>query len=94
MRTTERPQSKPVSGLMQWIVESSHMILVPVELRAYTLDDLRSQVQAIADSKTLNPVGEIFYRYELDYDERARIVHCYFQGRDGRRKRFMRLRRL
>ena len=81
----------------RWNIEMSHMVSVPRYIDATTLVDLRSRVQHIADAKKERSdrpaIGEIFFRYELDDQDRAKVVHCYFEDRHQKRRRFMRLRR-
>jgi hypothetical protein len=70
-----------------WIIEQSHMIDVPKSIRASTVNELKSVVRRIADTKSHRPVGE------LHFDMKPDVVHVGFIGEDGRRRRFMRLRR-
>lgn len=64
---------------------------VPSAYASKSMDHLRRQLQQLANERR---VGQLHYRYELDgNDDQAEVVHAYFDGRNGRRRRFMRLRR-
>lgn len=64
---------------------------IPAYYRAQSMSGLRAQLQSLADERR---VGELHFRYELDeLDDEALVVHAYFTGHNGRRRRFMRLRR-
>ncbi len=64
---------------------------LPTGYRARSMSHLRRQLQALATERR---VGELKYRYELDdKNEEAVVVHAYFDGRNGGRRRFLRLRR-
>lgn len=77
----------------EWIVMSSHLIAVPPTIWAMTIPELRSQVQRCADERIDEKVGPIEYRYELDERDEFSVVHCYFRGKNGKIRRFMKLRR-
>lgn len=83
--------------MSNWIVETSHMVNVPQIIVAPLFQDLRSQVQAIADRKKTNksrpPIGEVSFRYEFDEEGEVKVVHASFISQRGVRTRFMRLRR-
>lgn len=65
---------------------------VPASYASKSMDHLRRQLQALATERR---VGLLHYRYELDqHDDQAEVVHAYFDGNNGRRRRFMRLRRI
>lgn len=70
-----------------WVVETSHMIDVPAEILASDIGSLMRTVQAIADEKPTKPVGKLSFKHDDD------LVHATFVGLDGRKRRFMRLRR-
>lgn len=82
---------------MIWNVETSHMVNVPKTFEVDTYDELRRRVQQIANRKSLHsdrPVcGELSFRYELDSNDEAVVVHAYFTDRHKKRRRFMRLRK-
>ena len=64
---------------------------VPAAYRASSMNALRLTLQKLANERR---VGKLHYRYELDdRNEESTVVHVYFDGRNGRRRRFMRLRR-
>lgn len=64
---------------------------VPAYYVSNSMDHLRRQLQQLANERR---VGELHYRYELDkHDDQAEVVHAYFDGKNGRRRRFLRLRR-
>jgi hypothetical protein len=64
---------------------------LPEFYRTRSVDHLRRQLQRLASDRR---VGRLHFRYELDErNNEAVVVHAYFDGRNGRRRRFMRLRR-
>lgn len=79
----------------QFFVETSHMLNHPRYFRADSINELFDKVQAHADTKHHNPVGELCY--EIDIDPASKlyspelVVRFYFTGRDGKTRRFMRL---
>ena len=75
------------AGLAQWKVEQSHMIDVPRFLRARDVDDLKRVVRLLADKKEHRPVGELMFQ------EEGEVIRVGFVGDDGKKRRFLRLRR-
>lgn len=64
---------------------------VPAAYRASSINALRLTLQKLANERRL---GELHFRYELDEQrDEANVIHAYFNGNNGRRRRFMRLRR-
>lgn len=80
-----------------WNIEMSHMVAVPQYILAHNLREVRAALRAIADSKitrTDRPaIGRLFYRYDVDDQDRVNVVHSYFVGRNGKQRRFIRVRR-
>ena len=76
-----------------WQVERSFLVSCPPKIWSSSVAELRSLVQRMADERPEKQLGEISFRYELDNHENPCVVHCYFKGRAGVRKRFMILRR-
>lgn len=75
---------------MIFYIEKSHVCNTPVLYHANSLEDLRNQLQSLADK---NDMGMLKFRYELDENDRPVSVHVYFTNRAGNNSRFMRLRR-
>ena len=81
-----------------WRVETSHIVVHP---ETYEVDDhfeLYRQLQQTADEKKIRidrpPIGPLEFKpVENDYSETI-VVHAFFRGKDGKKKRFMRLRRV
>lgn len=95
---TDRPILHIKSPPTEWLVERSYLKHVPDNLEANELEDIRLQVQEIADQynarePTSLSFGAITFRYETDSNDRASTIHCYFVDRHGNLKRFMRLKR-
>lgn len=82
---------------MRYLIEMSHMVDVPAYVEAATIPELRRWVQDKADSKKVRSdrpaIGELSYRYNLDAAGETIVVHAYFIGSNGLKRRFMRLRR-
>ncbi len=82
---------------MRYLIESSHMCDMGSHVDVESISQLRRWVQAKADAKKVRvdrpAIGEVTYRYQLAEDGTVNVVHAYFIGRDGKRRRFMRLRR-
>lgn len=65
---------------------------LPESYRVKSVSLLRSRLQELAYDRR---VGQLHYRYELDeHHDKAVVIHAYFDGKNGRRHRFMRLRRV
>lgn len=82
----------------EWVVEQSHRVQAIRSINSDTLPELRSRLQALADEVPVHarkqyPYGPLDYRYECDEDDRVSVVHAYFKGHNGLRRRFMKLRR-
>lgn len=82
-----------------WHVEQAHQVAHPVTINSDTLVELRERLQALADAVPAHarrhyPYGPLEFRYECDENDFVTTVHAYFKGRNGLRRRFMRLRRL
>lgn len=81
-----------------WSIETSHLVAVPRQYTAIDLEDLKRQLQETADSKRLRvdrpPIGPLAFKVEYDEAGELSVVHSSFQGRNGKRLRFMRLRRV
>lgn len=82
----------------EWQVEQAHQIGHPKAINADDLWELRSRLQALADAVPVHarrqyPFGPLDYRYEADEDDMVTVVHAYFKGHNGLRRRFMKLRR-
>jgi hypothetical protein len=92
-----RPLLRLNPRLTCWTIEMSHMVAVPKYIEATTMEELRSRVQEIADSKKIRTdrpaMGEITFRYEVDKYDQVNVVHSYFLDKHGKLRRFMRLRR-
>lgn len=80
---------------MRWIVEKSHKVNMPDSIECANLDELRSELQALADAYIAteeNPsLGELEFRYELDDNDEPCVVYAYFYNKYGDRARFSRL---
>lgn len=83
--------------MVTWKVETSHMVAVPECIKGTSIFVVRNAIQAIADSKKVREdrpaIGPLTYRYEMDEDDTITVIHSYFEGKDGKLRRFMRLRR-
>jgi hypothetical protein len=85
-------------GTQRWTVDSSHLFNPPPHLDCTDLQDLRRQVQAIADEHSANrssrqlAFGKLEFRYEADDEDVITVVHAYFVNKLGQRQRYMRLR--
>lgn len=81
-----------------WVVEKSHKVKAPHTLVSSCLEDLRSQLQDLADSYWPSPnnppLGQLEFRYELDDEDRVNKVHAFYKNKRGLKSRFMRLKRL
>jgi hypothetical protein len=68
---------------------------MPTHLEVTSIEDLRSQVQHLADTKQLRidrpPIGTVTFRYELDEHEQPVKVHVLFKDQHKKLRRFMRL---
>lgn len=81
-----------------WIVETSHIVTHPPSYEAEDHFDLYRQLQHTADTKKVRidrpPIGQLeFKSVENEYCEVV-VVHAFFRGHDGKKRRFMRLRRV
>jgi hypothetical protein len=84
----------------EWLITQSFLINHPPIIASDTLPELRSRVgllareaSRIAAARDKPRLGEIEFRYETDTDDLVTVVHCYFKGVGGVRRRFMRLER-
>lgn len=77
--------------MIRWIVEQSHMTDVPVSIAAASVDELKEIVSNIALTKQHRPVGDLTFRHETH--DQVELLYARFVGGDGRKRRFMRLRR-
>jgi hypothetical protein len=82
----------------EWIIEQSHRMNHPRTINSDSLEELRSRVQVMANwvpdhARYTNPCGPLEFRYECDHQNLVTVVHAYFVGHNGLRKRFMKLRR-
>jgi hypothetical protein len=81
----------------RWIVEKSHKVKAPEYFFCASLDDLRAELQNLADTyrpgPDAPPLGELEFRYELDDDDQVLVVHAYFYNKHNDRSRFARLSR-
>lgn len=79
----------------RWIVQKSYKVAGPEYYDVQNLDELRSLLQARADSYIATeehpPLGELEYRYELDDGDQPFVIHAYFYNKYGDRTRFARL---
>lgn len=80
-----------------WKVETSHIVVHPEHYEADDHFELYRQLQETADRKKVRidrpPIGPLEFRpVENEYSEVV-VVHAFFRGKDGRKIRFMRLRR-
>lgn len=86
----------PNHGL--WQVEKSHMVMMDLRFQALTLEDVRGYLQRQANGyhpSAINPaLGQLTYRYEFDDHDQVQVVHAYFVSKDGKTKRFARVRRI
>lgn len=93
-----RPVLKLRQPITTWVVEEEYIVGLPPSFEALTLEVLRQELQ----QSTLRyrtrpdrpPIGPLSFRYETDNRDRVTVVHAYFTGKDGRRKRYARLRRV
>jgi hypothetical protein len=78
----------------EWHVEMSHMVAVPLIIEASSIDDLKKQIQALADGKKVHhdrpAIGQLTFVDDLDDDGFTRI-RAYFMNKHGKRTRFMRV---
>lgn len=92
-----RPLLKLPQTLICWTVEASHLVNHPQYIEATSLEELRREVQKLADSRSsrdnVPAFGEITFRYETDEADEVVLVQSYFRNRHGNKARFMRLRR-
>ena len=84
--------------MQRWKVETSHIVTHPDEYEVKDHFDLYRQLQRTADEKKIRidrpPIGPLEFRpVENDYNETV-VVHAYFRGTNGKKLRFMRLRRI
>lgn len=92
-----RPVLKLKAPMTKWKVEASHMVRMPNELEALSLEVLRHELQTLTQRYRPRPgkppLGLLTFRYETDDRDRVNVVHAYFTGADRKLKRFARLRR-
>lgn len=84
--------------MQRWRVETSHIVTHPAFYEAKDHFDLYRQLQHTADTKKVRldrpPIGQLeFKAVENEYCE-VEVVHAFFRGRDGTKRRFMRLRKV
>lgn len=77
--------------MIRWVIEQSHMADVPVSIAAASVDELKQIVSNIASMKRHRPVGVLTFRHERHNN--VELLYARFVGDDGRKRRFMRLRR-
>lgn len=82
----------------RWKVETSHIVTHPEVYEADDVFDLYRQLQHTADTKKVRidrpPIGPLEFKpVENEYCEII-VVHAFFRGHDGSKRRFMRLRRV
>ena len=90
-------QHPPVDTL--WKIVQSHPVHIPETLATDSLAELRLKIQQLANGKwegnpRHKPYGNIQFRYETDAENMVTRVHCYFNGRNSRKLRFMKLERI
>lgn len=77
----------------RWIVETSHMVVVPPFYDATDHLDLLRQLQETADNKRPRvdrpPIGPL--TWDVRCIDGVTRFHAYFTGSNGTRRRFMRL---
>lgn len=82
----------------RWKVETSHIVCHPDEYEVVDHFDLYRQLQKTADEKKPRvdrpPIGPLEFKFHLDDDGVADVAHAFFRGKDGNKRRFMRLRRV
>lgn len=80
-----------------WKVETSHIVYHPPQYEVQDHFDLYRQLQVTADERkarvTTRPIGPLEFRAIEQHDE-AVVIHAFFRGKDGKKLRFMRLRRI
>ena len=81
----------------RWKVETSHIVVHPEYYLVEDHFELYRCLQQTADEKKIRidrpPIGPLEFKpVENEYCETV-VVHAFFRGQDGKKRRFMRLRR-